>query len=99
MAAAALVIAAAAVLPLLAATPASADIVRQRQQWVLDAMNVPAAWRITQGRGVLVAVIDSGVDPTIADLKARGSPALTLPGSTRRSATPTGVPTAPGWRR
>jgi type VII secretion-associated serine protease mycosin len=68
MAAAALVMAAATVLPLLAVAPASADIVRQRQQWVLDALNVPAAWRITQGRGVLVAVIDSGVDPTIADL-------------------------------
>jgi hypothetical protein len=52
----------------LTATPAHADIVRQKQQWVLDAMDVPAAWQLSQGRGVTVAVIDSGVDPTISDL-------------------------------
>ncbi len=66
--AASLAIAAAVAVPLIAAGPASADIVRQQQQWVLDALNVQPAWRITQGRGALVAVIDSGVDPTIADL-------------------------------
>jgi hypothetical protein len=53
---------------LLTATPAHADVVRQKQQWVLDAMDVPAAWQLSQGRGVTVAVIDSGVDPTISDL-------------------------------
>ncbi len=61
-------IAAALTLPLIAAGPASADIVRQRQLWVLDALNVPAAWQVTQGRGVTVAVIDSGVDPDVSDL-------------------------------
>jgi type VII secretion-associated serine protease mycosin len=50
------------------AGPARADIVRQRQQWVLDAIDARAAWQLSQGRGVTVAVIDSGVDPTIADL-------------------------------
>jgi hypothetical protein len=57
-----------AALPLVAASPARADQVRQRQEWVLDAMDVPAAWHVTQGRHVIVAVIDSGVDPTVADL-------------------------------
>jgi subtilisin family serine protease len=58
----------AAGLPLLAVAPAHADIVRQKQQWVLDALGLPAAWQITQGRGVVVAVIDSGVDPAVSDL-------------------------------
>jgi subtilisin family serine protease len=54
--------------PMLAVAPAHADIVRQQQQWVLDALDVPAAWHITRGGGVLVAVIDSGVDPSVSDL-------------------------------
>jgi subtilisin family serine protease len=57
-----------AVLPMLAVAQAHADIVRQKQQWVLDALDVQAAWPITQGGGVIVAVIDSGVDPTVSDL-------------------------------
>jgi len=55
-------------LPLAAAGPASADQARQREQWVLAALDVPAAWHITQGQGVTVAVIDSGVDPNVSDL-------------------------------
>jgi subtilisin family serine protease len=61
-------IAAAVALPLFAAGQANADVVRQTEQWVLDALDLPAAWQITQGRGVIVAVIDSGVDPTVSDL-------------------------------
>src|ERR1700744_6118218 len=56
------------VLPLLPAATASADSVRQQQQWVLDMLNVDAAWEVTEGSGVTVAVIDSGVDPNVADL-------------------------------
>ena len=66
--AAAVALAGAVALPLAAVAPASADIVRQREQWVLNALDVPAAWRITQGRHVIVAVIDSGVLPTVSDL-------------------------------
>jgi type VII secretion-associated serine protease mycosin len=51
-----------------AAAPARADSVRDAQQWVLDAVNAPAAWPVSQGQGVLVAVIDSGVEPTVSDL-------------------------------
>ena len=50
------------------ASPASADSVRDAQQWVLDAVSAPAAWPKSQGQGVLVAVIDSGVEPTVSDL-------------------------------
>jgi subtilisin family serine protease len=60
--------AAGAVLPMVAIAPAHADVVRQKQQWVLDAIGASSAWQITQGSGVLVAVIDSGVDPSVSDL-------------------------------
>ena len=50
------------------ASPASADEVRSAQMWVLNAINAPTAWRATEGRGVVVAVIDSGVDPAVSDL-------------------------------
>ena len=52
----------------LLAPPAGADAVRQSQMWVLDALNVQPAWAVTQGQGVVVAVIDSGVDPDVSDL-------------------------------
>ncbi|MNX10865.1 Thermophilic serine proteinase precursor [compost metagenome] len=40
-------------------------------QYSLDAMNVPEAWKTTQGdRKIVVAVIDSGVDAGHKDLKA-----------------------------
>ncbi|HEX6855321.1 MAG TPA: S8 family serine peptidase [Streptosporangiaceae bacterium] len=55
--------------PVLAAgQPALADSVRSAQQWVLDAVDAPTAWPVTQGSGVLVAVIDSGVRPDVSDL-------------------------------
>jgi subtilisin family serine protease len=50
------------------AGPAQADGVRDAQMWVLDAINAPAAWQVTQGQGVTVAVIDSGVEPDVSDL-------------------------------
>jgi subtilisin family serine protease len=50
------------------AVPARADAVRNAQMWVLDALNVPAAWSVSQGQGVTVAVIDSGVNPDVSDL-------------------------------
>jgi type VII secretion-associated serine protease mycosin len=47
---------------------AAADIIRDNQQWILNMLNVEAAWSVTQGSGVTVAVIDSGVDPDVSDL-------------------------------
>jgi len=51
-----------------AAVPASADAVRDAQLWVLDAVSAPSAWTVTEGQGVTVAVIDSGVNPHVSDL-------------------------------
>ena len=47
---------------------ARADSIRNNQQWVLSMMNMQAAWQLTEGAGVKVAVLDSGVDPYVSDL-------------------------------
>jgi subtilisin family serine protease len=51
-----------------AAAADTADGIRDSQQWVLQMLNVQPAWAVTQGGGVTVAVIDSGVDPDVSDL-------------------------------
>lgn len=51
-----------------AAAPARADVARSSEQWVLSQLDLPAAWTTTEGRGVTVAVIDSGVDGSVPDL-------------------------------
>ena len=56
------------VLPALPARAAPADSVRDQQLWVLDMMRVPDAWQVTEGSGVIVAVIDSGVNSGVSDL-------------------------------
>ncbi|WP_308299034.1 S8 family serine peptidase [Streptomyces sp. GESEQ-35] len=49
------------------APTASADYVRD-QQWVLDVFSMQDTWAETQGEGVTVAVVDSGVDGSHPDL-------------------------------
>ncbi|WBB55560.1 type VII secretion-associated serine protease mycosin [Verrucosispora sp. WMMD573] len=68
--AAVLAIAAASVLaPLgLPAAPALADSTR-RESWHLKALEIPELHKIAQGDGVVVAVIDTGVDAKHQDLK------------------------------
>jgi type VII secretion-associated serine protease mycosin len=50
------------------AVAARADAVRSTQTWVLDDLHLVPAWNVTRGQGVVVAVIDSGVSPTVDDL-------------------------------
>lgn len=52
---------------LTSAPTASADYVTD-QQWVLDAFAAKDVWAVSQGEGVTVAVVDSGVDTRHPDL-------------------------------
>jgi len=51
-----------------AALAVQTDTIRAGQQWVLDMMHVGPAWQRSQGGGVTVAVIDSGVYGRVSDL-------------------------------
>ena len=68
LALAAMAIAACSAATLAPAALARADVVRSTEMWVLNELNVQPAWTVTQGKGVLIAVIDSGVYPHVSDL-------------------------------
>ncbi|MEV0229849.1 S8 family serine peptidase [Nonomuraea sp. NPDC050786] len=59
---------AAAGMLLCTAAPAQADDVRGGQRPVIRTLELTHAWRTSKGRGVTVAVLDSGVDPRHRDL-------------------------------
>ncbi|KMS77496.1 serine protease [Streptomyces leeuwenhoekii] len=54
---------------LLAAAPAASADQTRRDQWALDALQAESVWNISRGKGVTVAVIDSGVNAEHIDLK------------------------------
>jgi type VII secretion-associated serine protease mycosin len=43
------------------------DLVRSREYW-LDDYNIRDAWATTQGKGVTIAIIDTGIDSSVRDL-------------------------------
>jgi type VII secretion-associated serine protease mycosin len=78
-------------LPAAGAVAAQGDAIRDSQQWVFDMMDVQPAWQVTEGSGVTVAVIDSGVYPDISDLS--GDTVIPGPDLTGLSTSPTN----PNW--
>lgn len=71
---------AAAVLTAALADPAGAaqGDPRLGEQYALTQMRVPQAWSVAQGRGIVVAVIDSGVDLGHPDFRGRLVPGATF---------------------
>ncbi|GAB2967330.1 S8 family peptidase [Frigoribacterium salinisoli] len=53
---------------LVPAAAATADQIRDAQYW-LDDYGVRDAWQVTRGAGVTVAVVDTGVDGSVAELE------------------------------
>ncbi|MFB7866845.1 S8 family serine peptidase [Streptomyces sp. NPDC056069] len=56
-----------------AAPAAQADDMRSRQ-WYLDAMKADELWKVATGKGITVAVLDSGVDSTVPELRGKVLP-------------------------
>ncbi|MYW00200.1 S8 family serine peptidase [Streptomyces sp. SID3343] len=57
------------------APPARADSVRAAQ-WYLDSWKIEEAWKVSTGKGITVAVVDSGVDASHPDLVGQVLPGL-----------------------
>lgn len=82
--------------PVVVPLAARADSIRDRQYW-LDEYGIREAWQVTRGEGVVIAIIDSGVDaghPDLAgaviggtDVSGRGSAAGTQPLGAFRTST------------
>jgi len=67
--------------------PAGADAVRNNE-WALAALQIPDAWATTTGKGVTVAVLDTGVDTGHVDLTGQVTTGPDLVGGDARPGDP-----------
>jgi type VII secretion-associated serine protease mycosin len=51
-----------------AVTRAASDTVRSKEYW-LDSYGIRSAWNTTKGAGVTIAIIDTGIDGTVPELR------------------------------
>ena len=61
---------------------------RRDEEWHLEALHIPEAHALTTGFGVIIGLVDSGVDVTNPDLAGQ-----VLPGASARAAPATVTPT------
>jgi serine protease len=69
------------------------------EQYALTQLHAPDAWRVTQGKGVVVAVIDSGVDLGHPDFRGRLVPGATFLRCGERSCGNGDWKSGPAYRR
>ncbi|MFE1983461.1 S8 family serine peptidase [Streptomyces mirabilis] len=62
--------------------PAAAADDIQSQQWYLNAMNAQGLWKVSTGKGISVAVVDTGVNPDTNSLKGQVLPGVDATGTT-----------------
>lgn len=62
------------------APSAAADGI-QSQQWYLDAMNAQGLWKVSTGKGISVAVVDTGVNPDTSSLEGQVLPGVDVTGT------------------
>ncbi|MFE5969654.1 S8 family serine peptidase [Streptomyces sp. NPDC056463] len=63
-----------AVAMLTVAVPAAQAEDMRGRQWYLDAMKADELWKVATGKGVTVAVLDTGVDSTVSELRGKVLP-------------------------
>ncbi|MYT27506.1 type VII secretion-associated serine protease mycosin [Streptomyces sp. SID8354] len=63
--------------------PSAAAEGKRSRQWYLDAMQAERMWQTSTGEGITVAVIDSGVDDSVPELRGQLLPGRDLSGEGR----------------